>query len=190
METLESIIHIASHSSFSVFFWNIVCKLIPALIVPEVIRTWLLMEMNRCILPKSAVKSLCGIFMDDDEVMASLRHMASLYEMPPVTNEKTQDKIQSFLDALVVSKSPLKRDEITSQPNVSTKKPRVKAFIENMPPVFTSEREELARFVVSLTDYFPAGKSGSFFRRLNPLTFLRLWKSDSNTFYQNRQLFA
>ena len=133
METLESIIHIASHSSFSVFFWNIVCKLIPALIAPEVIRTWLLMEMDRCILPKSAVKSLCGIFMDDDEVMASLRHMASLYEMPPVTNEKPQDKIQSFLDALVVSKSPLKRDEITSQPNVSTKKPRVKAFIENMP---------------------------------------------------------
>ena len=54
----------------------------------------------------------------------------------------------------------------------------------------TEETEELCRFAVSLTEYYSAGKSESLFRRLNPLTFLRLWRMNSNSFYQNRQLFV
>lgn len=157
----------------------------------EHIRPWLLMEMNHCTLPKAIVEQFLRLFDSDGEIVGVLRGMLSLYQVNQTAKKEPINALERLLSALTVDKPRSKRAESFCQDvDWLAKKPRVRTEMEGVPVMKTEETEELCRFAVSLTEYYSAGKSESLFRRLNPLTFLRLWRMNANSFYQNRQLFV
>ena len=189
--TLKGIIHKSSTSSYSSFFWSVLSRLLEKLVSPDHIRSWLLTEMNHCTLPKTIVERFLSLFESDSEIVNVLKRMLSLYEVNQTSKKEPTNILQKALDALTVDKPRSKRAESFCQDiDWLSKKPHVLSQLEGVPVMETEEREELSRFAVSLTSYYSAGKSESLFRRLNPLTFLRLWRRNANSFYQNRQLFV
>ena len=157
----------------------------------DYIRPWLLMEMNHCTLPKAIVEQFLRLFESDSEIVGVLNRMLSLYQVNQTKKKEPINALEKMLSALTVDKPRSKRAESFCQDmDWLAKKPRVHAEMEGVVAMKTEETEELCRFAVSLTEYCSAGKSESLFRRLNPLTFLRLWRMNSNSFYQNRQLFV
>ena len=149
------------------------------------------MEMNHCTLPKAIVEQFLHLFESDSEIVGVLNRMLSLYQVNQTKKKEPINALETMLSALTVDKPRSKRAESFCQDvDWLAKKPRVHAEMEGVVAMKTEETEELCRFAVSLTEYCSAGKSESLFRRLNPLTFLRLWRMNSNSFYQNRQLFV
>ena len=191
MATLKRIIRKSSNSSYSTFFWSVLARLLESLVAPEHIRSWLLMEMNYYTLPKTIVERLLSLFASDGEIVSVLKRMLSLYEVSQSPKKEPINALQAMLSALIVDKPRAKRAESFAQDvDRLAKKPRILAELQGVSPTKTEETGELCAFAVSLTAYCSAGKAGPLFRRLNPLTFLRLWRVNSNSFYQNRQLFV